>query len=146
MRSGERARTRRMARGGLFARLRRSPFGWLVAFALFFQLGLAANHGQAAPSSLELAAAALSAAVGQEVSLCAEHGGDHSGAPDHSCCDDCAFCGAACHSTAIPPQDVAEILAPERVSRKGVAAPITPPLLAANFFFAARPRAPPIPV
>jgi hypothetical protein len=135
-----------MARVGLFARLRRRPFAWLVAFALFLQLGFAANHGPAAPSSVELAAAALSAAVGQEVSLCAEHGDDHSGAPDRSCCNDCAFCGAACHSGAIPPTDVADILAPECVSHDAVAAKIAPPLFTANFFFAARPRAPPVPV
>jgi hypothetical protein len=146
MKSGGLARTRRMARVGLFARLRRPSFAWIAAFALFFQLGLTGAHAPTAPSSVDIAAAALSAAVGQEVSLCAEHGGDHSGAPDRSCCDDCAVCGAACHPGAIPPQDVAEILAPERVSREGVAAPINLPRPAANFFFAARPRAPPIPV
>lgn len=146
MKSGERSRTWRKGRVGLFAALRRPAFAWIAAFALFFQLGLAGSHGPATPSSAELAAAALSAAVGQQVSLCAEHGEHHPGAPDRSCCDDCAACGAARHSSAIPPQGVAELLAPERVSHNAVTALLNPPPLAANFFSAARPRAPPVPV
>src|SRR5579872_1959740 len=146
MNRGGHARTRRVTRAGLFARLRQPSFAWIAAFALFFQIGLAANHGPSAASSAELAAASLSAALGQPVSLCVERSEGHSGAPDRPCCDDCAFCGAACHSGAVAPEPerVADLVAPERLSSDRVAERINLPPLVATFFLAARPRAPPV--
>jgi hypothetical protein len=119
-------------------------FAWIAAFALFLQIGLATNHGPSAASSADLAAASLSAALGQPVSLCVERSDDHSGAPDRPCCDDCAFCGAACHSGAVAPERVADPMAPVGLSSDHVAERINLPPLVATFFLAARPRAPPV--
>jgi hypothetical protein len=144
MNRGGHARIRRVTRAGLFARLRQPLFAWIAVFALFFQISLAANHGPSAASSADLAAASLSAALGQPVSLCVERSDDHSGAPDRPCCDDCAFCGAACHSGAVAPERVADPMAPVGLSSDHVAERINLPPLVATFFLAARPRAPPV--
>jgi hypothetical protein len=70
-----------------------------------------------AASPEQRAAAALSAAIGQQVSLCAQ--GEHSGAPDQSCpcCDDCALCGVACWGAPTPLAGrVVALLAPARIA------------------------------
>jgi hypothetical protein len=140
-------RTQRASGRRGLAPLRRPWTAWLAALALVFQLGFGGvSHWAAAgASATELAVTALSAAVGQEISLCAESAGGHSGAPNTSfpCCDDCALCGFACHSAALAPQRAAAPFASRRIA---AAAPIprddagaSPPLFLSN----GRPRAPP---
>jgi hypothetical protein len=123
---------------------------WLAVLALVLQLGFGGvSHWAAAgASAAELAATGLSAAVGQEVSLCAEGAGGHSGAPDPSypCCDDCALCGFACHSAALAPQRAAGLIAPTRAVAAEFEAGADENALPPVFFSTARPRAPPVPV
>ncbi|HEV3043258.1 MAG TPA: DUF2946 family protein [Roseiarcus sp.] len=134
--------------GGGPARLRRPGAAWLAALALVLQLGFGGVSHWAAvgASAAELAVTALRAAVGREVSLCAEGAGGHSGAPDPSdpCCDDCALCVFACHSAALAPQREAAPFALRRIaaaaSRRREDADATPPLFRSN----GRPRAPPL--
>jgi hypothetical protein len=142
----KRDRTRRAAGAGLLARLRRPALAWIAALALVLQIGFSAAHAPASASSAELAAAALSTAIGQQVSLCAERGGDHSGAPGHAfpCCDDCALCGAC--SPLAPSQSLAALFAPERPAVGAFAPRGEAEALPPTFFSAARSRAPPLPV
>jgi len=133
--------TRRKTARRLRARPRRPAVAWLAALAFILQIGLSAAPAAAA-SPGERAAAALSAAVGQQVPLCAETG--HAGAPDHSppCCGDCALCGLACGLALLAPPSIAQRVEPQRGValrfswRDGTAAPPV-------FFSAARPRGPP---
>ena len=100
-----------------------------------------------AASPRQQAEAALSAAIGEDVSLCAQ-AGDHPGAPipGHSCDDDCPLCRIAGHTAAILP----ERAAPPLVLADFVAAVLIPrdnaPALAPIPFSNAQPRAPPVPV
>jgi len=141
-----RTRARRKPDKRLLTLLRRPAASWFAALILIVQLGLSAAPTAQTASSAERAAA-LSAAIGQQVSLCAE--GDHSGAPDRSrpCCDDCALCGSSpCGAAPIALLRVALLLAPDRdwagslVPQAWAAAP-SPALRPA-----ARPRAPPVSV
>ena len=100
-----------------------------------------------AGSPRQQAAAALSAAIGEDVSLCAK-ADDHPGAPTpgHSCDDDCPLCRIASHAAAILPGRAA----PPLVLAKLVATVLIPrdnaPALAPIPFSNAQPRAPPVPV
>jgi hypothetical protein len=138
-----RDQTRRKSGRAVFAFLRRPVATWFAMLALLVQM-IGFGAAPTAASAEQRAAAALSVAIGQQVSLCAQ--GEHSGAPDQSCpcCDDCAFCGLACGAPA-PFARVFALLAPERVNpalhHPDDEAPARPPILS----FAARPRAPPVP-
>jgi hypothetical protein len=142
----KRDRTRRAAGVGLLARLRRPAAAWIAALALVLQIGFSAAQAPTSAASAELAAAALSAAIGQQVSLCAEPGGDHSGAPGHAfpCCVDCALCAACCPLA--PSQSLAALFAPERLSVEALAPRVEAEARLPTFFSAARSRAPPLPV
>jgi hypothetical protein len=143
-----RKRTNGGAGAASLVRLRGSAFAWVAALALILQIGLSAAHGPTKVSSAELAAAALSAAIGQQVSLCAEGAGGHSGAPDGSspCCDDCALCSVGCHLGAAALQRVATLLAPQSVIAEVLTSPVDAPSRPPTFFSSARSRAPPLPV
>jgi hypothetical protein len=136
--------TRRKSGRAVFAVLRRPAATWFAALALLVQM-IGFGAAPTAASAEQRAAAALSAAIGQQVSLCAQ--GEHSGGPDQSCpcCDDCALCGVAGCSAAAPLADrVIALLAPERVAPAQFPtdnqAPARPPVV----FSSARPRAPPL--
>ena len=140
-----RGQTRRKSGGAIFAFLRRPIATWLAVLALFVQvIGLGVAPTAASPE--QQAAAALSAAIGQQVSLCAQ--GEHSGAPDQSCpcCGDCALCGLFhCGATAPVALRVIALLAPERSTATRLypddEAAERPPISVLT----ARPRAPPVP-
>jgi hypothetical protein len=138
-----RNRTRRKTDKALCALLRRPVATWFAVLVLVVQvIGFAAAPAAASP---EQRAAALSAAIGEQVSLCAQ--GEHSGAPDQSCpcCGDCALCGLACCAAPALVERVAALLAPERAPPASFPtedeAAARPPILVP----AARPRAPPVP-
>jgi hypothetical protein len=138
-----RNQTRRKTGRAIFAFLRRPAATWLAVLALLVQvIGFGAAPTAASPE--QQAAVALSVAIGQQVSLCAQ--GEHSGAPDQTCphCDDCALCGFACSGAPAPLARVFALLAPERANptllHPDDEAPARPPVRS----FAARPRAPPI--
>ena len=128
----------------MFAFLRRPAAAWFAVLALFVQIGFGAAPAPASPE--QRAAAVLGAAIGQQVSLCAQ--GEHSGAPDQSCpcCGDCALCGLiGCGAAAPVALRVVALLAPERASPPWLfpedEAATRPPVLPPS----ARPRAPPVP-
>jgi len=131
------------------AALRRPFAAWFAVLAVIIQLGVAALHPAMAAAQRDLAAAALSAAIGQDVSLCDHPGDDSGGAPagnGHSCDDDCPLCRIASHAAAILPKPAVSplvlgapastVLIPGRSERA----------LAPVAHSTARPRAPPIPV
>jgi hypothetical protein len=139
-----RDQTRRKSGSAPFALLRRPVAVWFAALALLVQIGFGVAPTAASPE--QRAAAALSAAIGQQVSLCAQ--GEHSGAPDQSCpcCGDCALCGLFhCGAAAPTALRVIALLAPEP-ARLGRLRPddeaLARPLV---FISSARPRAPPVP-
>lgn len=139
-----RDQTRRKSGRALFALRRRPIAAWFAALALLVQVGFGAAPTVASPE--QQAAEALSAAIGQQVSLCAQ--GEHSGAPDQSCpcCGDCALCGLFhCGAAAPIALRVIALLAPEPAS-PGRLRPddgaFARPLV---FISSARPRAPPVP-
>jgi hypothetical protein len=137
---------RASGRRGL-APLRQPCAAWLAALALVLQLGFGGvSHWAAAgASAAEHAVTALSAAIGQEVSLCAGGaGGPGPPGPSYPCCEDCTLCGFACHSSALAPQHAAAPFGPQRIAaaafRRRQDADAAPPLFQSN----GRPRAPPL--
>jgi hypothetical protein len=144
-----RRKARRRGAATLLARLRGLFATWLAALVLFVQLGLNAAYAPTAASSADLAAAALSAAIGQEVSLCDQNGpSHHPGAPGRSCpcCDDCALCRLATHVVALAPERLATSIAPAGFIAAPFASHRTARAPPSFVFPSARPRAPPVPV
>ncbi len=138
-----RDQTSRKTGRAIFALLRRPVAAWFAVLALLVQvIGFGAAPTAASPE--QRAAAALSAAIGQQVSLCAQ--GEHSRSSDKSCpcCDDCALCGFSCIGAPALAERVVALLTPARtlvsafLPDDGTA---PPPVL----FSAGRPRAPPVP-
>jgi hypothetical protein len=144
-----RKRRKRAAKAGFLARLRHPGGAWIAAvLALVFQLGLSASHAaeRASASPAELAAAALGAALGQQIVLCDQAGSDHADPHGHSspCCDDCALCGVACHAAALAPR-LAALLAPQPLAIIVAFRLNTDEAAPSRFnYFNARPRAPPL--
>jgi hypothetical protein len=131
-------------RGTVLAALRRPYASWIAVLALLVQLAAVAVQPAQAQAPHEQAAAALSAAIGQPVSLCDQGDADHSGGSNHSsCCDDCPLCRLSHHAAAILPQWIAHVIdaASPRTDHFGLLREDQPsPQI---FFDSARPRAPP---
>jgi hypothetical protein len=125
--------------------LRRPFAAWLASLALILQLVASAAHTPQISSSADLAAAALSAAIGQQVLFC---GGANNHAPrDHApCCDDCALCHGSNCAAGVLPLRLASETAPARVVATRLNARDREHFAPPFFVAAARPRAPPVPV
>jgi hypothetical protein len=128
--------------------LRHPLVTWLTALLVLIQLGTAAIHLAVAATPSEQAVVALSAAIGQTVSLCGHSGENgHSGGPRHSssCCDDCPLCRLSHHAEAILPERAAPLHALTYLVA-ALSPRQDPPSLPTIFFSTAQPRAPPVPV